>query len=148
MRRVSIYLSVVIVMLFYCMLPLFAHEEKHPERAGPKDHWKAPSQAARKVNPVPYEASSIERGRTIFLKNCVACHGPEGHGDGPVASKLTPKPPDLVAKMPGHHSDGDLAWKIENGRGPMPGWKDTLSANEIWDLTNYIKSLGQRSRNR
>jgi hypothetical protein len=26
--------------------------------------------------------------------------------------------------MAAHHPDGDLAWKIANGRGAMPPWKD------------------------
>jgi mono/diheme cytochrome c family protein len=43
--------------------------------------------------------------------------------------------------MAGHHSDGDLAWKIGNGRGAMPAWKGVLTEREIWHLVNYIKNL-------
>jgi mono/diheme cytochrome c family protein len=45
--------------------------------------------------------------------------------------------------MAGHHPDGDIAWKIANGRGPMPAWKETLSQKDIWHLTNFVQSLGQ-----
>jgi mono/diheme cytochrome c family protein len=45
--------------------------------------------------------------------------------------------------MAGQHPVGDLAWKIENGRGVMPAWKGILSESQIWDLVNYIKSLGR-----
>jgi mono/diheme cytochrome c family protein len=43
--------------------------------------------------------------------------------------------------MAGLHTDGDLAWKITNGRGAMPAWKDMLGKNQVWDLVNYIQSL-------
>jgi len=36
---------------------------------------------------------------------------------------------------------GDFAWKIANGRGLMPGFKDHLTKEQIWDLTNFIQSL-------
>ncbi|MDH3371688.1 MAG: cytochrome c, partial [Gammaproteobacteria bacterium] len=59
----------------------------------------------------------------------------------PAGKALKPKPANLVA-MAGGHSDGDYAWKIENGRGPMPGWKSALTQNQIWDVVNYVQSLG------
>ncbi len=43
--------------------------------------------------------------------------------------------------MAGHHPDGDFAWKITNGRGPMPGWKGTLTDEQIWNVVNFIQSL-------
>ena len=43
--------------------------------------------------------------------------------------------------MAGHHPDGDLAWKIANGRGAMPAWKGTLTQTQIWALVTYIRSL-------
>ena len=44
--------------------------------------------------------------------------------------------------MAGSHTDGDLAWKIAAGRGAMPGWKDSLTEKQIWDIVNFIQSLG------
>jgi mono/diheme cytochrome c family protein len=46
--------------------------------------------------------------------------------------------------MAGQHSDGDFAWKIANGRGPMPAWKSVLQENQIWDLVNFIQTLGDK----
>jgi mono/diheme cytochrome c family protein len=70
----------------------------------------------------------------------MSCHGENAEGNGPAATVLTPKPANLK-KMSGTHSDGEFAWKIENGRGPMPAWKNILSENQIWDIVNYIQSL-------
>ncbi len=45
--------------------------------------------------------------------------------------------------MAGQHPAGDLAWKIENGRGSMPAWKGILNESQIWDIVNFLKSLAK-----
>jgi mono/diheme cytochrome c family protein len=102
--------------------------------------WKAPNEAAERHNPVPKDQDSIERGNALYQKFCVTCHGKSGQGDGPLANNLKPKPANLVNRA-ARHSDGDFAWKITNGRGAMPAFKNQLTENEIWDLTNFIKGL-------
>jgi mono/diheme cytochrome c family protein len=42
------------------------------------------------------DALMIREGATTFRHYCQTCHGPEAHGDGPVAQYLTPKPADLT----------------------------------------------------
>lgn len=110
------------------------------------DHWNAPPEQAKRKNPAPKNAASLARGKKIYTDNCVSCHGASGRGDGPAGKALTPKPADLVA-MAGNHPDGDYAWKIENGRGPMPPWKGVLTQNQIWDVVNYVQSLGGAKAN-
>ncbi|MGH8729560.1 MAG: c-type cytochrome [Burkholderiales bacterium] len=104
-------------------------------------HWMAPPEAAARKNPVKADAASISRGKQVFQANCVTCHGASGRGDGLVGKVLDPKPADLTV-MAGHHSDGDYAWKIANGRGPMPPWKGVLDDKQIWDVVNFVQSLG------
>ncbi len=103
-------------------------------------HWTAPADAARRGNPIPSNSLSRERGRTLFEANCAGCHGPTGRGDGPAAARLETLPPDLY-ETAGQHPDGDLAWKIANGRGAMPAWKGMLTESQIWDLVNFIHNL-------
>jgi mono/diheme cytochrome c family protein len=107
---------------------------------GNKHRWLAPDEARERKNPIPKTFKSIERGKIHFLRNCVSCHGENAEGDGPVAEMLTPKPANLRL-MAGAHSDGDFAWKIFKGRGPMPSWENILSENQVWDIVNYIQSL-------
>jgi len=108
-------------------------------------HWMAPDEAAKRPNPVKADKASVARGKKLFETNCASCHSNSGKGDGPAAKALNPKPVDLAA-MAGQHPDGDFAWKIENGRGPMPAWKGTLTQNQIWDLVNYVQSLGPKNQ--
>lgn len=116
-----------------------------PHAAG--NHWTAPPEQAKRKNPIPPDAASIARGQKIYADNCASCHGASGRGDGPAGKALNPKPADLATMAP-QHSAGDLAWKVETGRGPMPPWNGVLSANQIWDVVNYMQRLGGKPKAR
>lgn len=128
--------AVVACLALVVQTSLSAHEK------GQGKHWMAPREAAERRNPVAPTKDSIKRGKIFFQTHCVSCHGGQGRGDGAAVSGLPQKPPDL-GKMARRHPDGDLAWKIAEGRGAMPGWKPTLSEGDIWDLVNFIRSLGR-----
>lgn len=103
-------------------------------------HWMAPPEAAARKNPIRADKASIARGKKIYAANCASCHGVRGKGDGPAGNALNPKPADLAAMAPKHPA-GDLAWKIEHGRGAMPAWKGTLKQKQIWDVVNFLQAL-------
>lgn len=111
-------------------------------QAAAAGHWMAPEDAAKRKNPVATSAASVARGQKLYAANCASCHGAQGRGDGPAGAALKPKPTDLAA-MAGGHTDGDYAWKIAHGRGPMPAWKGVLTENQIWDAVNYIQGLAK-----
>lgn len=114
--------------------------DSHDDSDAASGHWMAPEEAAKRPNPVPADADSLARGKKLFEANCASCHGNSGKGDGPAGAALNPKPADLTA-MAGQHPDGDFAWKIANGRGPMPAWKGVLNEAQIWDTVNFVQSL-------
>jgi mono/diheme cytochrome c family protein len=98
------------------------------------------------VNPIPPNADSIAAGETLYLENCLPCHGATGDGDGPVGRTLNPPPADLTLHtQPGVHPDGRLYNWITNGfqGSVMPAFKDKLSDEERWHLVNYIRTLAQ-----
>ena len=103
--------------------------------------WKAPPTAANRPNPVPVNANTIALGQKLFAGNCLTCHGPAGKGDGPGAAALEKKPADLTARIKAGATDGELFWKISEGRSPMISWKGSLSETQRWELVNYIKTL-------
>jgi mono/diheme cytochrome c family protein len=104
-----------------------------------------PKLAALK-NPVPANTASITAGRNLYAKNCRHCHGLRGKGDGPLAPK-NPRPADLTdAKWDHGSSDGEIYTMILNGA-PAPmtemkGMKGTLTPTQIWQVVNYIRSIG------
>lgn len=74
------------------------------------------------------------------------CHGKTGAGDGPAGSALTPKPANFTdTNLMSKATDGELFWKMSNGRGPMPAWKDQLSETQRWQLVNYLRTLSGKA---
>ncbi len=45
---------------------------------------------------LPAAAQDAEEGAAAFLNHCAGCHGATAMGDGPMASLLTVRPPDLT----------------------------------------------------
>jgi mono/diheme cytochrome c family protein len=106
--------------------------------------WVAPDDAKKVKNPVPATKESLAAAEQLFTDNCVLCHGEKGIGDGPGAKTIKVKPANFTdPKVQASETDGSLFWKMTNGRGPMPSWKDTLSDQERWQLVNYIRKLGK-----
>ncbi|MEI6815322.1 MAG: cytochrome c [Bacteroidota bacterium] len=105
--------------------------------------WTAPETAKKTANPVPSDATSIGEGKKIYESDCKKCHGKKGMGDGPNASELD-KPLDPLnnASMKGQ-TDGEVFWKITEGRKPMPSGKKTLTEQQRWQVLNYIRTFAK-----
>lgn len=102
--------------------------------------WVAPPEAKNLKNPVPKSHKVLADAKKLVEVNCVPCHGPKGLGDGPAAAALPVKPANWTAPAVQSETDGELFWKITNGRGPMPAWKH-LPDNDRWALVQYIRTL-------
>ena len=106
--------------------------------------WDAPERAAHRSNPVLATDAVVDRGHMLFHQTCELCHGPKGHGDGPMSTSLTPKPADLAADHVQSQTDGALFWKIYSGRGMMPSTQATLSDEQRWAVIDYIRTLAAK----
>jgi mono/diheme cytochrome c family protein len=104
--------------------------------------WVAPDDAKKVKNQVPPTQETLADAEQLFTDNCVLCHGEKGMGDGPGAKTIKVKPANFTdAKMMAEETDGALFWKMSNGRGPMPAWKENLTDKERWELVGYIRKL-------
>ena len=102
--------------------------------------WVAPPEAKSVKNPV----KGIGNAKKTAETNCVMCHGASGKGDGPAAAALPPpKPADWTSDKLAKETDGEIFWKITNGRGAMPPWKH-LPEKERWEVVNYIRTLHKK----
>ncbi len=97
------------------------------------------------TNPVPADQASVARGAELFHINCIACHGEDAKGDGPVAPFLqNKKPADLTSPAVQFLSDGAIFMVITNGMpGAMPALNENLTVRERWDVVNYLRTLGK-----
>lgn len=99
-----------------------------------------PAGYAGKTNPLGADASA--EGAKIFKTNCETCHGAQGHGDGPIAASLDPKPQNL-AELQAVAADDYLFWRISEGKPgtSMPPWKNILTEEQIWQLAAFLRTL-------
>lgn len=83
------------------------------------------------------------KGKAVYEKSCMACHGPQGKGDGPTGKVLVPPAADFTSAASRKKSDAELLKTIENGKPPtaMIAWKGQLSAQDIQHVLAYVKSL-------
>ncbi|MGA3037644.1 MAG: copper homeostasis membrane protein CopD [Vulcanimicrobiaceae bacterium] len=87
----------------------------------------------------PYSAPSVAHGAPLFMANCTICHGADGRGDGPLATKLSIRPADLTEEHIFAHKAGDVFWWISYGLGGvMPGFADKLTPTQRWDVINFV----------
>ena len=106
-----------------------------------KDIWKAPEESKKLKNPTTNFENSVIRGKKIYRSRCAVCHGRTGLGDGPGGKALVPKPESLLTPLVLNQTDGELFWKISNGRNDMIKWDPILSEQQRWDLVNYIRKM-------
>jgi len=107
------------------------------------DKWVAPASAKAVKNPNKGEKSSINRGKGLYKSYCIVCHGEKGLGDGPGAKALNPKPANHTSAAVQNQTDGEIYWKISEGRGNMIGWKNVLKEQDRWDLVNFVRTLSK-----
>jgi len=106
-----------------------------------ENEWKAPVLTKKIKNPLAKIVAASKKGKILFETNCAVCHGAKGKGDGMAAASLNPKPADLSSDRITNEADGELFWKISNGRGNMPPWKAAFTTTQRWQIVNYIRTF-------
>lgn len=101
--------------------------------------WRISPRLARIENPAAPDAASVAAGNALYTRECVQCHGEGGKGDGPIAAYFNNQVANLTGPDVLGQSDGAIYTKIRTGRAPMPGFKNSLSKEEIWQLVNFIR---------
>lgn len=87
------------------------------------------------------EEGDLKEGRTLYLKHCKVCHGPEGKGDG--YTLFNPPVADLTSSKIQKKSDKELWESIHMGvsNTAMGMWRFVLSDEEIALVLGYVRSL-------
>ena len=106
-----------------------------------QDSWQAPKSAKEINNPYAGNKIAAQKGQILYSKLCWTCHGKNGKGDGPAAANLKPKPKSFSSVELQLQTDGELFWKLSNGKGMMVPYKHSLNEEKRWQLINYIRIL-------
>src|SRR5437762_7823613 len=126
---------------------LALHEHQHADAQHPATGAHHHPEAAKIRNPVAADATSIAEGQKLYTKLCSECHGDTGKGDGEMAEDLNPKPANLTdADWKHGSSDGEIYVVIRDGvKGTgMKPFSKKLTTHQIWDVVNFIRSIGPK----
>jgi ubiquinol-cytochrome c reductase cytochrome b subunit len=95
-------------------------------------------------NPTAGSPGSIAAGLDVYRGECAPCHGVSGTGDGPASLSFAGKAKvsDLTAPVMAAYSDGALYALVSGGRGEMPAFRSLLSDTQMWQVIDYVRTLG------
>jgi len=110
--------------------------------------WTAPPEARARVNPVEASDAALLKGRALYQKHCASCHGDKGKGDGPAEHFTSEPATDLTdATAQARWTDGEIFWKVSNGRREksdviMPALANTVPSEEDrWKVVLFVRRL-------
>jgi mono/diheme cytochrome c family protein len=140
--KAIIKMSKKVVGIFSALCLIIFASQSVSAQAKPKGlPWPAPASAISVKNPVKSDALSVKDGKALYIKNCQSCHGDGGKGDGTKAKNLDISCGDFTAAGFSKITDGELFWKITEGRKPMPTFSKKLTDAERWSIVNYMRTL-------
>lgn len=106
--------------------------------------WTVPEQAKLVKNPLTDSDAIRQSIRPLYHDKCSSCHGDSGKGDGHDASLYDPAPTNFTdAKQMSGVSDGELFYKLSEGRKPMPSFKKRLTEDQRWRLILLLRSFAE-----
>lgn len=104
--------------------------------------WPVPEEARARTNPVPSSPQAVAEGQDLYKASCQRCHGDTGTGDGPAAQLIRPAPADLsTADAQARMTDGEIFYKISEGKTPMPAMRATLSEADRWKIVLFVRTF-------
>lgn len=89
----------------------------------------------------PSGDTPADRGKVVFEKRCLPCHGAQGKGDG--YPFLKPPPADLTSFAVRNRTDAELLVTIRHGHPDtaMGAWRVALSNEETGNVLAYVRTL-------
>ncbi|WP_026955499.1 c-type cytochrome [Algoriphagus vanfongensis] len=100
-------------------------------------------EAALIENPIELNDEVLKEGEVLFQQYCVACHGPNGEGDGKVGEIL-----GGVANLKGgayiNLPEGHIFHVITTGKGRMGAHGSQITPERRWKIVHYVKQVIQK----
>lgn len=82
--------------------------------------------------------SDAERGRELWERHCMACHGTHARGDGPATAQLVAEVPSAEGVVTRDNVD-DFVDVVLRGKGAMPGYEASF---DRYDARRVLRTMG------
>jgi glucose/arabinose dehydrogenase len=94
----------------------------------------APASAKATKNPLAGQQAAIDAGKTVYARNCLACHGKTLKGTGNVPSLIDGKLKGVT--------EGEIFWFVAKGDkdNGMPSWA-FLPEEKRWQVVSYLEAV-------
>jgi mono/diheme cytochrome c family protein len=124
-------LGVLFLVAMLSAVLVFGKEKKEPTAA--EKPTTAPAQSTGTTPAPPPATGDATAGKAVFTSaGCSSCHTLKDAGStGNVGPNLDGLKPNFAT----------VKHQVENGGGPMPAFKGTLSAKQIDDVSAYVSSV-------
>jgi len=137
--------SILASILMLAVCTVIRQEPTKPAAENAATGESKAADAAKLVNPTKATAESIALGKKAYGTDCAMCHGKTGAGDGDLAADMKLKlkdyrEPEALKSL----TDGEIFTIIDKGKGQMSGEEGRMKPGQIWDLVNYVRSLGKK----
>lgn len=91
-------------------------------------------------NPFDWDdESAIQAGKAIYEQSCGMCHATDGSGAFPNTPDFTTS--EAVTEL--RNNSGYALCIVAEGSESMPGWKETLTIEQMWQVLTYIGTFEQ-----
>ncbi len=100
--------------------------------------WIVPDDRKGRLSTFPFSDETRRSGEQLYSINCKSCHGTPGKNN---YQNLVPPPGDPATEKIQKNSDGEIFYKVSEGRGQMPSFKNVLTSADVWNIISYIRSF-------
>ena len=87
--------------------------------------------------------TDMERGKELYERHCVACHGSQARGDGPATAALVHPVPDLAGRI---KADPDRIDIVVFGAGTMPAFEASFDRSDAKRVLQYMAVAHDKGR--
>jgi len=118
----------IMLAVVLCLLPVVI------AKAADGPFHDAPAAAKAMKNPYEGQQSALDAGKTLYARNCLACHGKTLQGTGNVPSLIDGKLKGIT--------QGEVFWFITKGDkdSGMPAWA-FLPEEKRWQVVTYVEAV-------
>ena len=85
-------------------------------------------------SPQLVHSNDVFKGKEVFMRECMACHGNAGEGNMPGL-------PNFKEDQTLFKNDNELMDIIRDGKGIMPSFNGLISDEDIRDVTAYLRTF-------